>query len=257
MYDFPVDYNSIDKSDILNNHKCLMTKNNSSLARVTKVSDRTKYLSLNDELCMISPTLIDLNPVELKYYPFMISLDKCSGSCNVLSPKKCVPKETKDINVKVFNMITNKNEAKEMTKHISCDCKCKFNSTPCNLNQKWNNRTCQCECKNYRKCKKNCSWNPSTCIYENDKYSKIIIDDSKIVCDEIISVKDIVSTKRTNTIATNVSINPDGKKVRHKIDCFILHAVLLVIILLLILTIICYHYGKHRPKQKSIDGLTI
>ena len=33
----------------------------------------TKYLSLNDEPCMIRRTLIDLNPVELKYYPLMIS----------------------------------------------------------------------------------------------------------------------------------------------------------------------------------------
>ena len=46
----------------------------SSLARVAKVFDRTKCLFLNDEPCMIRPTLIDLNPVELKYYPFMISL---------------------------------------------------------------------------------------------------------------------------------------------------------------------------------------
>ena len=29
-------------------------------------------------------------------------------------------------------MITNKNEAKTITKHISCDCKCKFNNTTCN-----------------------------------------------------------------------------------------------------------------------------
>ena len=29
---------------------------------------------------------------ELKCYPFMISLDKCTGSCNVLSPKIVVPK---------------------------------------------------------------------------------------------------------------------------------------------------------------------
>ena len=29
-------------------------------------------------------------------------------------------------------MITNENETKTMTKHISCDCKCKFNSTTCN-----------------------------------------------------------------------------------------------------------------------------
>ena len=43
--------------------------------------------------------------------------------------------------VKVFNMIANKNEAKTTTKHVSCDCKCKFNSTTCNSNQKWNNKT--------------------------------------------------------------------------------------------------------------------
>ena len=82
---------------------------------------------------MVRPTLIDLNPVELKYYPFMISLDKCSESCNVLSPKICVPKETKHLNDTVFTMITNKNEAKAMTKYVSCDCKRKFNSTTCKL----------------------------------------------------------------------------------------------------------------------------
>ena len=61
---------------------------------------------------MVRSTLIDMNSNELKYYPFMISLNKCAETCNVLSPKICVPKETKDINVKVFNMITNKDEAK-------------------------------------------------------------------------------------------------------------------------------------------------
>ena len=45
----------------------------------------TKCLFLNDETCMVRPTLIDMNPVELKYYPFTISSNKCTGSCNVLS----------------------------------------------------------------------------------------------------------------------------------------------------------------------------
>ena len=62
-----------------------------------------------------------------------------------------------------------------------------------------------------------------------------------ITWDEIISVMDIVSTKMTNTIATNVSMNSDDKKVRH---CYILHTVLLVIISLLIITIICYYYAN-------------
>ena len=96
---------------------------NSSLVR-----DRPKCLFFNDELCMVRPNLIDLNPVELRYYPFMISIDKCTAGCNILSPKICFLKETKDINVEAFNMITNKNEAKTITKHISCDCKCKSNS---------------------------------------------------------------------------------------------------------------------------------
>ena len=77
----------------------------------------------------------------------MISLNKCIGNCNVLSPKRRVSKEAKDINIKAFNMITNKNEAKAMIEHISCDSKCKFNSSRYNSKQKWNNETCQCHCK--------------------------------------------------------------------------------------------------------------
>ena len=48
----------------------------------------TKRLSVNNEPYMIRPTLVDLNPVELKYYPFIISLDKCTGSCNVFQKKQ-------------------------------------------------------------------------------------------------------------------------------------------------------------------------
>ena len=43
--------------------------------------EQTKCLLLNDKLCMFRPTLIDLNPVELKYCPFMISLDKSIENC--------------------------------------------------------------------------------------------------------------------------------------------------------------------------------
>ena len=78
--------------------------------------------------------LINLNAVELNYYPFIISLDKYNGCCNAvddLSTKICVPSETKDVNVEVFNTITKINEAKILVKHISRDCKCKFNSATC------------------------------------------------------------------------------------------------------------------------------
>ena len=72
------------------------------------------------------------------------------------------------------------NKVKTMTKHISSDCKCKFNSTTCNSNKKWNNETCRRERKNYRMCKKDYSWNPTTCICENSKCLKNITDTSVI-----------------------------------------------------------------------------
>ena len=115
--------------------------------RESLACDQPKYMFLNDEPCMVRPTLIDMNPNGFKYYPFMTSLNKYTGSCNVLSPKICVPKETKDTNIKAFNMITNNDEAKALTDNISCGCKYKLNSTICNSKPNWNNKTSQYECK--------------------------------------------------------------------------------------------------------------
>ena len=60
----------------------------------------------------------------------MISLDSCNGSCNAvddLFTKIYVSSETKDVNVKVFNMVTRINEVTTLVKHILCDY-----STTCN-----------------------------------------------------------------------------------------------------------------------------
>ena len=133
--------------------------------------DQTKCLFLNDEPCMVRPTLIDLNPFEFRFYPFMISLHKCSGSCNnVLSSKICLPKETKDVNVKTFNMITNKNKAKAMTKHCSCNCKCKFKLQHVIQNKNGKIKHVNVNVKMIIHAKKYYSWNPSTCTCENSKY---------------------------------------------------------------------------------------
>ena len=45
----------------------------------------------------------------------------------MLYTKVCVPNKTNDINVKEFNVITSKSEAKTIVKDISRDCKCKLN----------------------------------------------------------------------------------------------------------------------------------
>ena len=99
----------------------------------------TKCVFLNNKPWMIRPTFINLNPFQVNCYPFMIILDKCNGSHKAidnLSAKICVPRKTKDVNVKVI-LCENKNKwTKPLGRHISCHCKCKFISTTCNLNSK-------------------------------------------------------------------------------------------------------------------------
>ena len=52
---------------------------------------------------MIRPTLIDVNHFKHNYYSFIISLDKCNGSCNVVGDL-FTKSTTKDGNAKVFNI---------------------------------------------------------------------------------------------------------------------------------------------------------
>ena len=42
-----------------------------------------------------------------------------------------IPIETEDLNLGEFNMIKGINESKTLTKHISCECKCKFDGAKC------------------------------------------------------------------------------------------------------------------------------
>ena len=61
------------------------------------------------------------------------------------------------------------------------------------------------------------------------------------------NVKNTIPTNATSTVLTNVY-----KKLRSKMDSYMFHTVLLAIILLLMITIICFPYAKHRSKLKNI-----
>ena len=98
---------------------------------------------------MIQPSLDNLHPneysQELHYYPFVVKLDRCVGSCNTLNDlfnKVCVPNKTEDSILSVFDMITGINESKVLTKDISCDCKCRFDGKKRRSDQWWNNDKC-------------------------------------------------------------------------------------------------------------------
>ena len=119
------------------------------LISILNASNHTKCVSLSRQKCEIQPTLINLHPneynQELHYYPFAVKLDRCVGSCNTvndLSNNVCVPNKTEDLNLNVSNMIRGRNESKMLTKHVSCECKCKFDERKYKSDEWWNNDKC-------------------------------------------------------------------------------------------------------------------
>ena len=116
---------------------------------IVNASSYTKCASLSNQNCMTQPALINLHPneysQEFHYYPFSFKLDRCVGSCNTLndlSNKVCISNKTEDLNLSVFNMITGINESKTLKKHISCECKYRFDEIKCHSDQRWNNDKC-------------------------------------------------------------------------------------------------------------------
>ena len=57
----------------------------------------------------IRPKIVDISSNDSIFYPFSINIDKCSGNCNNINDqyaKTCVPDVVKDLNAKVFNLMT-------------------------------------------------------------------------------------------------------------------------------------------------------
>ena len=87
-----------------------------SLYNILKVK-ALERVSVINEKCMSRPKVINLNKYEIVFYPYSIKLNKCSGSCNTINDpfaKLCVPDITKNINVKVFNLMARINETRQI-----------------------------------------------------------------------------------------------------------------------------------------------
>ena len=75
------------------------------------------------------------------FYPFSIKVNKCSGSCNNINDpyaELCVPDVVKNINVKLFNLMSWSNQTRHMAWHETCKYKCRLDASVFSNKQKWN-----------------------------------------------------------------------------------------------------------------------
>ena len=72
-------------------------------------------ISMKNQECKTRPQVVNVNSNNPIFYPFSIKTSKCSGSCNNINnpyAKICVPDVVKDLNVKVFNLMSRTNETR-------------------------------------------------------------------------------------------------------------------------------------------------
>ena len=76
-----------------------------------------KCVSMNNQECKVRLAIINLNSSEPSFYPYSVLVNKCSGSCNDINnpyAKLCVSNVVKDMNIKVFNLMSKINEKRHI-----------------------------------------------------------------------------------------------------------------------------------------------
>ena len=83
-----------------------------------------------------------------------------------------MPNVVKNVNLKVFNLLSRTNKTRYIEWHETCKCQYRLEASVCDNKQRWNSDQCRCECEeliNKRVYDKGFIWNPSNCDSECDK----------------------------------------------------------------------------------------
>ena len=178
----------------------------SSLSNVNSLES----VSMKNQECKVRREIINIDSNNPIFYPFSIKTNKCSGSCNNINDpyaRICVPDIVKNLNVKVFNLMSLTNETRHIEWHETCKCICRLDGIICDNKQRWNKDKCRCECKELTDkgvCDKRFFWNPSNCEcdkpcdigeyldYSNCKCRKKLVDSLVEECTESINETKLV-----------------------------------------------------------------
>ena len=195
-------------------------------------------VSMNNKAWKVRPKIVDINSNNPIFYPFSVKINRCRGNYNIINgpyARICVPDTVKNLNVKVFNLMSRTNETRSIKWRETCKCICRLNKIVCNNKQRWNKDNSRCECKELIDkgvCDKGFIFNPSNCKCECDKscnisqyldysdykYKKKIIDLLIKECTENIDETKLVNitiTKNNNeTKLVNITIAENNNETK-------------------------------------------
>ena len=207
------------------------------------------------------PQIVNLNGDEPVFFPFSIKTSKWSGSCNSINNpfvKLCVSDVVKNLNVKIFHLMSRTIKTRHIEWIEMCKCECRLDASICNNKQRWNDDKCRCECKQLidkSVCGKGSIWNLSNCECEYDQSCDVgeYLDHENCKCRKRLIEK----------LVEECTANIDGVKItamalfEHENDCvcfytiFVIFAVIALTISIGIGVYFAYKYMNHSEKTAS------
>ena len=81
---------------------------------------------MNNQECKVRSQIIIVNSNKPSFYFYSIKMNKCRVSCNNINDpyaKMCIPDVLKNINLKVFCLMSRTNEIRSTILHETCKCR--------------------------------------------------------------------------------------------------------------------------------------
>ena len=215
-------------------------------------------ISLKNQQCKVRPKIIDINSNNSMLYPFSIKVNKCNGNCNNISDphaKICDPDTVRDLNVRVFNLMSRTNQTRHIEWHKTCKCICRLDKIICNSKLRLNEDKCRCECKELIDkgvCDKGYVWNPSNSECECDKSCNIgeYLDYSSCKCRKKL-IDSLVEECTENINETELIKVTVENKNNDRCRSYVVYKVLFAIFFMINIVIIIYFvYHKYVDRNK-------
>ena len=78
---------------------------------------------MSTQECKLRPEIINIDSNEPSFYSYSVKVSKFSSSCNNINDpyaELCTPDVVKNMNIKVFNLISRTNETEYIKWHETC-----------------------------------------------------------------------------------------------------------------------------------------
>ena len=102
-------------------HNLLST---TSLSATPLNANSLERVSMENQECKARSEIINVNTDEPVFYPYSVRTNRCEGIFNYMN-NPYVPDIIKNINVKVFKLMSRINETRHIIWHETCNCICR------------------------------------------------------------------------------------------------------------------------------------